>query len=214
MATGEHVFAPLERLRSTLFLAAGTILIPFVVSLFIIGILNAAPQDVTEYRVFAGVGFPLAFLGFLGLYPELVVERPWLTRGGGVFAILGAVTWSLEFVTVGLPSVPHVAETALGPVFFPIALLGLLLGPLLFGLASLGSGVHSRQLGMLMLVPSLVWGVNITRFLVFGADPWALPWVLLAEGGAQCLSMLAIGYLLRMEAASTDPTRSPVDSPA
>lgn len=213
MAAGEHVFAPLERMRSPLFLAAGAFLIPFVASLFIIGILEAAPQDVTEYRVFAGVGFPLAFLGFLGLYPELVDQRPWLARGGAVFATLGAVGFGLEYVTVGLPGVPHVAETSLAPLAFPTVILGLLLGPLLFGLASLRSGVHSRRLGVLMMVPSLVWGVNITRFLVLGHS-WALPWLLVAEGGVQCLSMLTIGYLLRTESPATERAPSPADSPA
>lgn len=211
MATGESVFAPLERLRSTLFLTAGTILLGFAASLFIIGILEAAPQDAFEYRVFSGAGYGLAFLGLLGLYPELVKQQPWLSRAAGVFALLGAVMFGLSFVTVGLPGVAFLFGVA-----EPFALLnfaGLLFGFLLFGLATLRSDTHPRRLGVLLVLPSVFVAINFIGGIVTGSN-WTFPWLVVALGSGQSLTMLAIGYTLRAEDILTDRARSPADATA
>lgn len=211
MTTGESVFAPLERMRSTLFLTAGTILIGFAVSLFLIGVLETAPQDAFEYRVFSGAGYGLAFLGLLGLYPELVTQSPWLSRAGAVFAIIGAVMFFLSFVTVGLPGVAFLFGMA-----EPVALLnfvGLLFGFLLFGLASLRSDHYPRRLGILLVLPSIFVAVNFTGGIVTGSN-WTFPWLVVALGSGQALTMLAVGYTLRTETTLNKQARSPADSPA
>lgn len=209
MTMAESVFGPLERMRSTLFLVAGTILIGFAASLFIIGILEAAPQAAFEYRVFSGAGYGLAFLDLLGLYPELVDQQPWLSRAAAVFALLGAVMFGLSFVTVGLPGVAF-----LFGMTQPLALLnfaGLLFGFLLFGVATIRSDTHSRRLGVLVVLPSLIFTTNFVRGIVAG-DEWALPWLVVVLGSGAALTMFAIGYTLRTESVPTKCARSSADA--
>lgn len=180
----------LETRSSILFLISGTVLVGFAVSVAIIGMLDgSAPRN-----VFAGVGFTLAFLGLLGLYPGIADRSPWLVGAGAVFAALGAVGFALTFVLaitefVGIDLPAWVSAIQL------LNIIGLVLGFLTFGVASLRTEAHSLGFGLLLLVPAVTFAVNFIRIGVLG--PWTPSWAPFLLGSMQALAMLAIGYVLR-----------------
>lgn len=186
----------LEQWSTTAFLVGGAILVSFAVSLAVRGILDgSAPSN-----IFGGLGYMLAFLGLLGLYPGLADRSPRLARVGAVFAALGTVGFALTFVAgvtefVGIDVPAWVSDAQL------LNIIGLVLGFLTVGIASLRTEAHSRVIGLLLLVPAIVFAVNIVRVGVLG--PFTPSWAPFLLGSMQALTMLAIGYSLRTEPART-----------
>jgi len=205
MTGGSGVLNTLERWSPTLFLVSGVALIGFAVSMAVI-IADSPPRS-----VFGGLGFTLSFLGLLGLYPGLADESPLLARAGSVFAVLGAVGFTMLFVT-GVTQVAGMAPPAWPDPLQILNIAGILLGFLLFGVASLRTDAHARTLGVLLLMPSLVFAVNFVRVAVLGA--WSPSWAPALLGGLQALAMLSIGYVLRAESVSHESAERPTDTAA
>ena len=207
MTNDSAVWDPLQRWSPALFLAGGTVLIGFAVSLAIIGMMDgSAPRN-----VFAGIGFALAFLGLLGLYPQTAEQSPRLARAGAVFAALGAVGFTLTFVLVlvefvGIDPPAWVAAVQL------LNIVGLVPGFFVFGVVSLRTDARSRRLGLLLLVPAIVFTVNIVRVAVLGS--WTPAWAPFLLGSLQALAMLAIGYSLRTQPGPRERADPPADTAA
>lgn len=144
-------------------------------------------------------GFALGFLGLLGLYPALADRSPKLARAGAACVTLGAVGFS----TISLHGVTQLAGTE-EPAWFAVstglAALGMLPGYVAFGVATLRTGVRSQRLGLLLLVPAVVFGVMVLGGVLaqFGYRSAAgLAWSAVLISGAQALAHLGIGYTLR-----------------
>jgi len=207
MTGSDGLLSALERWSPTLFLVGGVVLIGFAASLAAIGLMDmSVPRD-----LFAGVGFTLSFLGLIGVSAGLTDQSPSLARAGAVFAALGAVGFALTFV-FGIADLVAISLPAWVEAFQLLNIVGLILGFLLVGIASLRTDAHSRPLGGLLLVPALVFAVNFGRVVVLGA--WTPAWAPFILGSLQALAMLALGYLLRAEAVSQESTERPTDTAA
>ncbi len=161
--------------------------------------------------VFGPAGWLLAFVGLLGLYPGLVERVPWNSRAGAVFAGVGVVGATVTAVAnlgqlAGMTGEPPAWFAALNLLL----LVGIVPGFLTFAVAVLRTDVRARTLGLLLLVPALLFVVNIVRVSTLGPRaPTGAPFVL---GGGQALALLAIGLRLRTGATATDPAQSPADA--
>lgn len=86
--------------------------------------------------------------------------------------------------------------------FTLLTLGGIVPGVLTVGVAVRRTGVQSRSLGLLLLVPALLFAVNVVRVTTLGPRaPTGAPFVL---GGGQALALLAIGLWLRTTGTPTD----------
>jgi hypothetical protein len=197
----------LEARSGTLFLVAGAIVVVYA------GLhgIEAATDMVMEPSPFE-FGYVIGFLGLLGLYPALADETPWLARAGALAAVLGIVALSAFTVVhladlAGLVSSDPAATPSWFNVFIPLALIGFVVGYLAFGVASLRSGVHSRTVGFLLLVPGLivVWMALQTTAGYFNE----LTAFVVSAGEA--MAHLAIGATLRAKSA-TDRDESSTDA--
>jgi len=207
MTDGRRVMNRLERWSPTLFLVGGVVLIGFAASLAAIGLMDmSVPRN-----IFAGAGFSLAFLGLLGLYPGLADRSPLLARAGAVCAVLGAVGFTLTF-GLGVAEVVEITPPAWLEAVQLLNFVGLVLGFLLVGVASLRTDAQARTLGALLLVPAIVFTVNIARVALLGA--WTPSWAPFLLGGLQALAMLAIGYALRSASVPHDGAERPTDTAA
>lgn len=200
--TGTAWWYSLERWSATLFLIGGVLLIGFAALLGYQAFTNEpAPED-----IFAGAGFAIGFFGLLGLYPTLADRSPWLARAGAVFAALGAVGFAVTFVeSTGqfVGAVPQESPTWVSALQ-TLNLIGLVLGYLAFGAASLWTDAHSRTLSLLLLAPAIIFLLNMVVAITmrsenpeFTAGPF-----IFASG--QALVLLAIGYLLQTEDVPTE----------
>jgi hypothetical protein len=158
--------------------------------------------------VIGPVGYIVAFVGLIGLYPAFADRTPKLATGGAVFAGIGIVGYLMTIV--GSFGVLSSEPAWFRGSMILLILSGMILAYLLLGVASLRSGVYSRTLGLSLLAPVPIMGLNLgvvvtgyssaeARFLVSGL--WAL-------------SFLAIGATLRTERDRTDASGSPTETVA
>jgi hypothetical protein len=207
MTDDNSVLDPLEQWSPTLFLVSGVVLVGFAASLAAIGLMDISlPRN-----VFAGAGFTLAFLGLLGLYPGLADWSPRLARAGAVFAVLGALGFAVTFV-LGVAEVRGITPPAWVEPIQLLNIIGLVLGFFVFGVGTLRTDMYARLLGILLLVPAVVFAVNLVRVGVLGA--WTPSWAPFLLGSLQALAMLSIGYSLRAESAATERPEGPTDMTA
>ena len=151
-------------------------------------------------EAFIAAGWFGGVIGLLGLYAVLADQSRWSARAGAVFAVIGAVT----FVVLAVASlVAYFNGGGVGdlPVpfiyLFPGIIIGSLLAFISFSVASLRSDVHLRTVGILLLVPSLIFFTNffiIPMMIGTGPNP---PEIIFVVTSVLALVMLAIGYLLR-----------------
>ena len=169
------------------------------------------------------LGLLVLALGLLGLYPQVHGAAPRLASAGAVTSVLSGVCSVVLVLAViqltlsigGFPAIPE--DTAqgflppfVGVVLLLVSLLTILLGSLLFGIATVRTDVVSEPIGYLLLVPSIMWtmlflmhatGVNGTLIGVIVYSPIGV-------------SLLTIGYRLRSENVTPGHPKSSVDSPA
>lgn len=184
----------------------------------------------------AGVGVPdvisvilghlsllVPVVGLLGLYPRLTGDAPRLARAGVATTVLSgscsvillvAVT-HLTLVTRGYPAIPEDTARGILPPFVGVALLlvsllAILLGFLLFGIASLRSDAMSRTSAQLLLIPSGMWTLLFVMHAA-GVDGTLIGVVVYGPLGA---AVLATGYRLRTETVPTSPIEAAADAPA
>lgn len=199
-------FRSLERWSATLYLVAGGFL---VVNAALLGYeafaAAAAPED-----VFGPPGFLVGFLGLLGLYAALVDRTPKLARVAVVVALVAAAGWAVitPFSVGGELGVLSGEQLPMAVVV--VAWSTTVLAYVLFGAASLRTGVHSRTVGLLLLAPAVLMVALLVGAGVLGENPTA-PF-LIATG--QALAHLALGFALRSENAPADGAERRADATA
>lgn len=142
-----------------------------------------------------------AFTALLGLYPVVVDRNPWVARGGGmaaVFAIVGSV--------VALGEAAGIVSTDAG-WFVASQLLFIVVGMtvafLAYAFAGLRSTNSSRAMGLLLLIPALIMGLNL-GIVVTG---YASPSGRLLVSGLWAMSYLALGIQLTREDGSRNSSK-------
>lgn len=186
-----------ERASPRLFLLGGTL----VVGHAAIRGLEAFTAITPPVDVFAPMGYLLALVGLLGLYPSLRERTPRLTRVASSMAVIPLVGWIvITAVSVGeLTGVAPQAAVLPGAVF-GVHMVGLILTYVLFGAAVQRSGRHPRAVGVLLfVVPTLFIGMLVGA-AVMGQSAVG-PFVV---GSLLALSHLAIGYSLQTNRPTTD----------
>lgn len=145
-------------------------------------------------------GYVAGFLGLLGLYPTVAERSPRLAGVGAITAFLGLVAFSVFTVTnlaelLGLASGDPPGWTA----FTVMAASGFIVGYLAVGIVVLRSGVYSRTVGLLLVLP----GVIIILMFATIALEIASPASVFVVSAGQAMTHLAIGSTLRAETEST-----------
>lgn len=208
--TGVIPWRSLERWRAGAFLGAAGSFAVFAMLWGADVFTDIAPRPAVD--VFGPSGWVLAFVGLLGLYPGLAGRTARVSRAGAVFTAVG-VGGATVTAVVNLGQLAGLAGQP--PAWFAalelLMLVGIIPGFLTFAIAVLRTDVQSRALGLLLLVPVLLFAVNIVRVTTLGPRaPTGAPFVL---GGGQALAFLAIGVVLRGAETSTDRATSPADAP-
>lgn len=203
MGDENGIFATLERWRARLFFAGA-------VALVITGGTFAA-EALLDMRLTnhlaTGPAWTIVFLGYLGLYRELAARHRWLARLAAILATVGPVGFIFVFVESVL-DIAGVTTPAWVEILGLLALVGITMGPLVCGVTSLYTGAHARKVGLLLLGPSIVYYVNITRIVLQGGT--TRPAVTTLILAAQVLVVSSISYQLR----SSDAPANRVEPPA
>lgn len=184
----------LERRRSTLFLTGAAALL-VLAGLFAV---EAMTDRVIEHRLVLGTAWTIVFLGYLGLYPALADDDGWLARAAGFFAGVGALGFGIIVLSSALDLTglaPFETRPAWFGVLAVLPLIGINVGPLLYGVSSLRTRVFPRSMGYLLLVPSLIYYVNIGRAVLRPGPTDPAVTTVLVMG--YTVAMFGVGYLLR-----------------
>jgi hypothetical protein len=212
MSTNDRgLWGSLERRRSTAFLIAGLM---FAVDAAIIAAVigQLGEQYMQLGQAFIAAGWTAGFVGLLGVFPGLADRSRRLAQAGAVFVGIGL----LVFVSMGIVSLAYFSNALSGDldtlvtILFPGIIIGSVLGFVTFGAATLRTGVHARSVGVLFVVMGLIPVVNIIRYTIVGIQSRTATLVIVV---ALTLVTLSIGYLLRVEEASSGHAPSSVDSP-
>jgi len=211
MAVRNGILESLEQRRSTMFLIGGLIVLLDVAPVAA-NIVTGVDDWLILGQAFVGAGWTAALVGLLGLYPELSDGSRWLSRAGAVFAVVGVITFSVMAVASLLyyAGIPAGEYEAIGMLFLPGVLIGSVLGFLLFGVASLRTGVHSRAVGVLLFVPPLLVVTNVLRFIAGMKSATITLGIVIGDA----LAMLGIGYVLRTESVAHEGAERPTDTAA
>ncbi len=155
-------------------------------------------------------GLLAALVGLLGFYPRLVDESRKLARVGVVVTAVAcgtfAVVWVWWIVGNVLTAVPEPS-----PAINMLAVVTMVLGFLLFGVASLRTDIPSRSIGGLLLA---IVGVFVGMVVVLIGRIDLPTWSIVAVLGVLSVIMLTIGYLLRTSSPQTERTKPTSDSVA
>lgn len=212
MSATTTLWRPLERRRTTVFLAAGVLLLGYAVSKAIYTFTDVTPVGAFDVT-FGGIGLLVAMLGLFALYPRVREGARWTALAGVLVTAVGAVgTLALvgwvaieTLLNAGYPAIPAESPAWTVPVFFGV-FVALILGFLLFGAASLRSGALSQRVGGLLVVPGLSWaGLIVGNVVLTPGQYIGLVYVPIA------LALLAIGYLLGAESVQSDHVESASD---
>lgn len=211
MTDGDGVWGWLEQRRETAFLVGGLVMVVDA-GLVAANIATGTEAFLLLGQAFVGAAWTVALLGLLGLYPDFAGRSRWLSRFGAVFAGIGVVVFAVMAVTVlaYYAGIPAGTYDDVGVLFIPGVLVGSVLGFVTFSLASLRSDVHSRSVGVLLLLPPVLVLTNILRFAV-GMESVTIT---LGVVVLDALAMLAIGYVLQSEAPLADHADPTPDSTA
>jgi hypothetical protein len=202
---------PLERRSATAFLIAGAFLIGFVVRNGIIAFGDGFSETMTAalYVVFIVPAMVAAYIGLLGLYPQLSDHAPRLAGAGAVFISIAGVAIigfgggvGSAILAAGQPDPPAITQ-----LLWPVTLVTTIVGFLLFGVASLRTRVPSRMAGFLLLVPPITYILMMAGIVVGFTPGWSTVTLSSIQAGAH----LAIGVVLRndgMSAGRAEPAHN------
>lgn len=191
----------LERWSPTLFLIGGGLVAGHAAIRGVEAFTAMAPPP----DVFGPVGYFLAIVGLLGLYPALVDRAPRLARAGAAIAVVPLVGWSWFSIAAFAELAGIVApasEIIPGSVFL-VHVVGVVLTYGLFAVASLQAGSSSRLVGVLLLAPPVLMAFLVVAAGVIGPSTVGA----FIVGSLQAGVHLSIGGVLRAGAA---PARVPV----
>ena len=190
----------LQKWSATAFLIAGVVLVVYAALLGYQAFIDSSVNfHASEAAVVGPAGFAVGFIGLLGLYPTLADRSPKLARAGAVFAALAVAGWFMIAVD-GLANLAGINWPTWLAAVAILGILGMFLGYAAFGVASLRTDAHSRTLGLLLLAPTILFGVLIVGQAITGGT--AIGAALISSGLA--LSHLGIGYVLRTEDVPTE----------
>lgn len=194
------VWELLEENSSTLFIAAGIVLIVYVALLgyqaFIDSTVNFHDN---EASVVGPAGFCLGAIGLLGLYPAVRDRSPKVAGAGAVVAALGVIGWFVIAAT-GLVNLAGIEVPAWLQAVGFAAFLEMLVGFPLLGIASIRSDAYSRLLGLLLVAPAIIFGAMIASGALTGGT--GVGAVIVSSG--LTVVHLGVGYLLRTGGAPAD----------
>lgn len=199
----------LGRSSPTLFLVAGAVLVVYAV-------FNGlwAWTDLMIQGHGLEIAYVLGFLGLLGLYPPVADRNPLLARIAAVATVLGAlgilyVSVSDYLQLLGLTT----GELPGWGVLNLLPLVGFLGGYLTFGVAGLRSGVVSRRVGVLLLVPGVIV-ILMLASIITGHPLLSRFQTVFVVSAGEAMAHLAIGATLRTEAAAdADEEAAPEPEP-
>jgi hypothetical protein len=205
---------PLETWRSPAYLVAG-VMFALAAVIMLVGIWTGAEQQsMVLGEAFIAAGWAGALLGLLGMYAEFAGQRRWLVRAGGLFAVvgLGTFVWLVGASGYAFVAGLGITEIPIHPVVFVVGtLFGSFLAFGCFSVISFRSDRQSSRLGVVLLVPALIYFTNffiLPVMLGTGPNP---PEVIFVVTGLLTLAMGAIVYVLRTEdgpnnTSGSDPT--------
>jgi hypothetical protein len=187
----------LENGRQTAFVTAGGL---FLITTVLFGLEAFTPvsRPVWVTGLVGSLGLIVAFVGLVGLYPGLRDREPRLARAG-IALVAAAVLGLIVFLSCLLAKMSGIPLPAPPIIAFVGAMIAIILVFVLFGAASLRSGVHSRAVGLLifLLVATFVGG--LIADLAYGGSPATVNAIM---NGVLSGILLSIGYIL-----PTDPVR-------
>lgn len=207
---------PLGRWSSNLYLIAGVLLVGYASLKGSAAVTDVAYVNVAD--VLGPAGLLFGFVGLLGLYPRLAERSPILARIGAVCVSLGTASFAVITV-VGVAILVGAASWSVPVAMLLLAAIGLIPGYLSFSLASLRAEQQFRAVGLLLLVPAIVFAAMLAQPFVYTAvgmfsDP-TMAWSNFAISTGQAMAHLALAYTLRaagtphdQEAPSTDVSPS------
>lgn len=203
MADSDGPWAQLGRWSPTLWLIAGAVGIVYAALYGVEAVTGSYPS----IRGYLGpVMNVAAFTALLGLAHAFSARQPRLARVGGVCAAL-AIVGSVIAVAATAGIVSQEA-TWVGASQLLLIVVGMTLAFLAVGAASLRSDSRSWTVGVLLLVPAAIMGLNIGIVIADFASPEGR----LLVSGLWALTYLALGLRLRRGTASGASSRSMPDA--
>lgn len=153
----------------------------------------------------------ISLVGLLGFYPQLAERVPRLARlSAGVVAIAGGAM----IVLLLWATASTVLNRSMPPGVLLFVLVGaIVLGFLLFGVASIRARSPSRLIGVLVLtfVASWILGLGLAG-VFYGGDP--PDWIPVFLNGASAVILLSIGYDLWTGTTSVERSKPSPNSTA
>lgn len=188
-----------DRWSATAFLVAGVaLLVNFVLLVFERFGGASTPGVVGNVLVLSAL--VAAAVGLLGLYPRLADHTPRLALVSAAAAAVAGVSFLVLFAWV-VPA--RLLDQPLPPGVLLVGAVAVMFwGFLLFGVASLWTGVPSRTVGMLLLAVVGILLAYLGGQAVYGGD--APAWVSPAVTGLLALVTLALGYVHPTGVAPSD----------
>lgn len=216
---------PCERLESwtaRIFLVAGAWFTGYAGLKVTRLVTDVAVPDAVSVTI-GHLGLLVLALGLLGLYPQVRSAAPRLARAGAVTSVLSGVCSVVLLVAVSqltlsmgsFPAIPEDTAKGLlppfvGVVLLLVSLLTILLGSLLFGIATARTDAVAEPIGYLLLVPSIMWSLLFVMHAT-GVDGTLIGVIVYPPIAA---SVFTMGYRLRTENAAPGRVTPPADSPA
>lgn len=194
------IWGSLEAWRATAFTVAGVVFVADAVILA--GNLALGTEQYTTFgQGLIGTAWTAGFVGLLGFYPSLARRGRWLSRGGGVFAVIGLSTVAImALVSFGLfVGAIGGALSDYTMYFLPGVFLGIVFGFGSYGVASLRASSHAPRVGLLFLLLVATFLFNLGSG-VAGFNPLAKVFGVVA---VLSLAMLVLGYSLRTDSEET-----------
>lgn len=146
-------------------------------------------------NVVGPVGWTIAFVGLLGIYSKVAAGGHVLPKAAVVFAGIGCLGGSVTAVG-NLATVLDVIPAL--PAWFAalqlLLLVGIIPGFLTAAAVVLRLSRTTRRLGLFLILPAVIFAVNIVRVATLGSTtPIWSPFVL---GAAQAVVLLGIGWTI------------------
>lgn len=182
-------------------------------SLSVVGALDAAEIMSSPAWVHAILGLGsvvVVFIGLLGFYPVVADAAPRLSLGGAVTSAIGGAAITVAVVgSIGVAVTtqqPFGEGPSWGPPLLTLAFILALLSFLSYGIASSRTNCPSRTVGLLLLVPVVVFLGQAVLLLSKILAAFVLATAQLALAGIVAIALIAVGYRLQTDA--TGPEQS------
>lgn len=197
----------LERWNATLFVIAAVMFVS-AGSLKVLGATTGIEYPMVLLNLGGQGGFVISLFGLLGLYSRLAEQSPKLSGAGAILAAIGAGSFAVAIgallIVLGLNAVAgtNLPTEVIGILFIP-GYLGTILAYISIGVASTRTSVPLRAIGILFLLLIAVPMTRVLGTIILDIDPPRFAGLGLIDVWIPAV-LLAVGYLLRSGASSTD----------